>query len=50
MAATKRTAKAAKATAERQRAIQAATDRDEKRKPASKKGRCQALHKRQRIG
>ena len=37
MAATKRTPKATKATAERQRAIQATTDRHEKRKAGSKK-------------
>ena len=36
MAATTRTARAARATVERQRAIQAATDRDDQRKKASK--------------
>ena len=36
MAATRRTAKAARATLERQRAIQAATDRDDQRKKASR--------------
>ena len=37
MSATRRTAKAARATVERQRAIQAAIDHDAERKPASKK-------------